>query len=294
MEVKRKNNKILWTQECVDYIIEQYVNNKKSIANIAKEIKTSPETVSKKLKENNVHIRTDREQAQKYFANEHYFDMIDSEHKAYWLGFLYADGYIMAKRKYNNKKVGLALGIKDKERLEAFKKDLDFTGPVNVYTTNTSYKENTVYGRVLITSDYMAQQLINKGCVEQKTKKIVFPDDSVVPKEYKYDFIRGYLDGDGSVIVEFKGDKLINAYINFTGTKEFLTGLKGFLGKSELELDKRHRNREDNIYALSIGGPMQTIEMCYRLYGHATTYMDRKYQKYRLLVNEYFRTGRAE
>lgn len=76
--------------------------------------------------------------------------------------------------------------------------------------------------------------------------------------------------------------------------KEFLTGLKNYLGKSKLELDKRYRDRNDNIYALNIGGSMQTIEMCYRLYGHATTYMDRKYQKYRLIVNEYFKTGRAE
>lgn len=294
MEVERINNKILWTQECINYIVEQYVNNKKSIANIAKEIKTSPGSVSKKLKENNIHIRTDREQALKYSANEHYFDVIDSEHKAYWLGFLYADGYIVSKRKHNSRKVGLALSIKDMERLEAFTEDINFTGPIKIYTINSSYKENTVYGRVLIASEHMAQQLIEKGCIEQKTKQLVFPDDSIVPKQYKYDFIRGYLDGDGSITVDIKNDKVINAYIGFTGTKEFLTGLKNYLGKSKLELDKRYRDRNDNIYALNIGGSMQTIEMCYRLYGHATTYMDRKYQKYRLIVNEYFKTGRAE
>lgn len=53
-------------------------------------------------------------------------------------------------------------------------------------------------------------------------------------------------------------------------------------------------SKEFNIYSLSIGGQMQTIEMCYRLYGHATTYMERKYKKYRLLVNTYFKTGRTE
>ena len=29
-----------------------------------------------------------------YNYNEKYFETIDSEHKAYWLGFLYADGYV--------------------------------------------------------------------------------------------------------------------------------------------------------------------------------------------------------
>lgn len=295
MEVKRtSNNRIIWSQECVNYIIEQYVDNKKSIANIAKEIKTSPEAVSKKLKESNIHIRTDREQALKYSVNEHYFDAIDNEHKAYWLGFLYADGYIVSKRKCGNRKVGLSLSIKDKERLEAFKEDINFTGPINIYSTNSSYKKNTVYGRVLITSEHMAQQLIKKGCIEQKTKQLVFPDDSIVPKQYKYDFIRGYLDGDGSITINIRNGKVINVCIGFTGTKEFLIRLKDYLGKSKIELDKRYKDRKDNIFALNIGGPMQTIEMCYRFYGHATTYMNRKYQKYRLLVNEYFKTGRAE
>ena len=140
----------------------------------------------------------------------------------------------------------------------------------------------------------MAQQLIEKGCVEQKTKKLTFPDDSIVPRELKYHFIRGYLDGDGSVMVYFKDGQLKNASISFTGTEEFLTGLKKYLNKPDLVLDKRYKDRDDNIYSLSIGGQMQTIEMCYRLYGHATTYMERKYKKYRLLVNAYFKTGRTE
>ena len=29
---------------------------------------------------------------QKYSLNDDYFSVIDNEHKAYWLGFLYADG----------------------------------------------------------------------------------------------------------------------------------------------------------------------------------------------------------
>lgn len=285
---------MLWNEECTNYVIDAYVNKRMSIDKIAVEMNTSPDSISKELKRNNVHIRTDREQALKYTVNEHYFDVIDNEHKAYWLGFFYADGYITQKRKHSNRKVGMSLGIRDIERLQALKEDLEFTGPINIYEVHNGYKEGAKYGRILITSEHMAQQLIEKGCVEQKTKKLTFPDDSIVPRELKYHFIRGYLDGDGSVMVYFKDGQLKNASISFTGTEEFLTGLKKYLNKPDLVLDKRYKDRDDNIYSLSIGGQMQTIEMCYRFYGHATTYMERKYKKYRLLVNAYFKTGRTE
>ena len=30
--------------------------------------------------------------------NEHFFDVIDTEEKAYWLGFIFADGYVAKDR----------------------------------------------------------------------------------------------------------------------------------------------------------------------------------------------------
>ena len=45
--------------------------------------------------------------------NECSFDTIDTEEKAYWLGFMYADGYISSK----NNQIGLSLAVKDIEHL---------------------------------------------------------------------------------------------------------------------------------------------------------------------------------
>src|SRR5271166_7037406 len=53
--------------------------------------------------------------------NHSIFETIDSEEKAYWLGFLLADGSIQV-RKNVQKIVKLALAIEDKEHLEKFKK----------------------------------------------------------------------------------------------------------------------------------------------------------------------------
>lgn len=49
--------------------------------------------------------------------NAHYFKFIDTKEKAYWLGFLCADGYI-SKTKYG--KLGIGLSVKDKVHLIKF------------------------------------------------------------------------------------------------------------------------------------------------------------------------------
>ena len=61
----------------------------------------------------------------KYTYNENYFKIIDSEEKAYWLGFLYADGCIT--RFYRNEKLKsmsleLTLQSNDIEHLKKFLK----------------------------------------------------------------------------------------------------------------------------------------------------------------------------
>lgn len=173
MQVPRgKMRKLLWNKECTEYAINLYVNEKMSIGNIAKEMDVSPKAVSIELKRNDVHIRTDREQSLKYTVNEKFFEIIDTEKKAYWLGFMYADGYITAERKHSGRKIGMSLSIKDIERLEAFKKDIEYTGDIKIYTVKQGYKLGVKYGRLIISSEKLASDLEDKGCFEQKKQKI--------------------------------------------------------------------------------------------------------------------------
>lgn len=65
----------------------------------------------------------------KYQVNENYFEKIDSEEKAYWLGFLYADGNV---RMHKNKSGILKLKLKqsDKKHIEKFSKCLNSNYPI--------------------------------------------------------------------------------------------------------------------------------------------------------------------
>ena len=54
----------------------------------------------------------------KHNLNKEYFKNIDTEEKAYWLGFIYADGYIIKSEK--NYELGIELNYKDVEHLNKF------------------------------------------------------------------------------------------------------------------------------------------------------------------------------
>lgn len=84
------------SEEIKEKIIKDYLNNK-SIRQIEKDYNVDRKTTGKFLEEKGIkslkgnHYR-------KYFHNENFFENIDTEEKAYWLGFMFADGYISEKR----------------------------------------------------------------------------------------------------------------------------------------------------------------------------------------------------
>ena len=59
----------------------------------------------------------------KYYRNSNIFEKIDTEEKAYWLGFLYADGYVDPERG----EIILGLAEKDKEHINKFINSYEMT-----------------------------------------------------------------------------------------------------------------------------------------------------------------------
>ena len=74
-------------------IISDY-NSGISVIKLIKKYHTSYDTIKKIFDENNITI-VNKQNRTKF--NESIFDNIDSEEKAYWLGFIYADGYISSR-----------------------------------------------------------------------------------------------------------------------------------------------------------------------------------------------------
>lgn len=244
-------------------IIEDYISGL-SAYKIAKKYNIHHSTVYRYLEENDIPRRSNKINSRKYTFNENYFDTIDTEEKAYWLGFIFADGF---QDKQNH--IGMALSAKDKPHLEEFKKALNATYEIKVYKAASGYKPGAEYARLLCKSKHCCNQLSKLGAIPHKTLQLNFPtylDDSL-----KHHFLRGYFDGDGSWSIA-KNTKL-GYQFKLCGTKDFLEGVCDILA-----LPKKLYKKGNNFY-ISKGGKYVLKIMEY-LYNDASIYLERKYKRF--------------
>lgn len=194
-----------------------------------------------------------------------YFDNIDTEEKAYWLGFLFADGAITQYQ--HSYDIELGLKIEDKNHVEKFAKAVG-----KEYVNSKS----TYRSRCILGSKHMFDTLCSYGCVPRKSLILKFPNKTI----FKYEslirhFIRGYVEGDGCL--SYCDKKHTTPCIRILGTEDFLNGIKEiFNSKNKLSL-----NSKDNeiTKVLSFTGK-KAFGFANYLYQDATVYLDRKYDRY--------------
>lgn len=253
-----------------------------SMRKVAHEAGVSPGTVNKVLKHFEEEARPVHSKGhskgtsknRKYFFDLNFFEVINTEEKAYWLGFLYADGYVSYKGV-----VQLALQERDVSHLEAFKQYLK--------TDNVPliYKDNTKAYSLSLCSVKMSTDLINLGCTQKKSLVLKFPTEEQVPKELIHHFMRGYFDGDGCIYVP---NISRNSVFSALGTKEFLDGYEEALlvGIKRDSPNKRtvRENWNENTQGIAYGGKLQVIKIFQYLYKDATIYLERKFNKFNNLL----------
>lgn len=229
-----------------------------------------------------------------YKHNESYFEKIDSEEKAYWLGFLYADGCIVRYYKDKEKKIvrsmslEITLAEKDRGHLEKFKNALNSNIVIRNRITKLNGKEYKSC-RIVIYSTKICEDLINLGCTPKKTYTLTFPTFDIVPKEYMRHFVRGFFDGDGCICVtEMSGNPHIITC--FTGMESMLQNILDYLISEQvirkipkLQYDKRGSKACD----LYIHGTDDNKEFLDFLYKDSNVYLDRKYQQYKNFYLDY-------
>ncbi len=189
----------------------------KSMRSIANELNYDRKKLSQELKRDGTTIKSRGRTKgnQKYRHNTQAFKVIDSEEKAYWLGFLYADGSIYEPRGG----VEITLAAKDVLHLKRLRDFLSPQSPIkpkDVVLNGVSYPAFRFY----VTSMEIVHDLIAKGCPPAKSLILQFPTPDVVPDHLIHHFMRGYFDGDGTS--HLRNDNQI--LIEILGTPEFLDG----------------------------------------------------------------------
>lgn len=197
------------------------------------------------------------------------FETIDTEEKAYWLGFLYADGSIGSKED----KIELGLAEKDLKHIEKFR---DFMNIKN----KISHRETTKSYRMSFRSSKCKQDLIDKGCVPKKSLILKYPTYEQVPKELTRHFIRGYFDGDGWFT---NTDSCFQ--VGIIGTENFI---QGFLDNIE-DINKTNKiftcHREEGAKRYIFGAYQDVLNFLNWIYKDSKVYLDRKYEYYLDFIN---------
>lgn len=245
--VRKNNGTIIWSQDQIEYIINEY-NVHHSTTIIANKFNVSTQAIRTLLRKNNVKVLSITELKHlKYPRNSFYFENIDCAEKAYWLGFLYADGYIS---KSGEIRINL---MKDDER--HLYKFLSAIGAINntiKYSKKVTKEKTYEQAYCNLRDVQMVKDLANKGCVNNKSLILKFPYDKLTSNLYSH-FIRGYIDGDGSIHYTCSGNaKTPNYRLNIAGTKDMLIAIRDILNKNNLALEDKK-----TFYCLTINGNKQ-------------------------------------
>ena len=95
--------------------------------------------------------------------NTKYFEMIDTEEKAYWLGFLYADGSLYKCKPNEGYRFELSLQTIDLKHIEKFAKAIDCDTKISLKTIKAKNKTYYAY-RLCFYCNEFAEILIKQGC----------------------------------------------------------------------------------------------------------------------------------
>lgn len=254
-------------------IIDEYLNTpekERSLTKLGNKYGVRRQKISEWLKDNGYEVINYQNRCR---IDETIFDNIDTEEKAYWLGFLYADGNISTI----GNRLEMNLSIKDLDHMFKFKRFLKLESEIRIDNNDST----SIKCRISVRNKHIWDQLNNKGCVPCKSLILKFPDKSIFKSEKLiYDFIRGYCDGDGSLGISIiKNSNNHQCWLSFVGTKDFLNGIQNFLGIIGTIRNKSCANWSNQAWELKYGGT-KARQIARLLYENSSIYLDRKYNKY--------------
>lgn len=263
----------------------KYYLDGKSIRQVAKAFQTTPKTIAKVLKREGVAIRQERPRL--YRLDKHYFDVIDSDNKAYILGLIFADGSLAAKKKT----FSISLVESDKDLLKAVSNAIGYSGPLMYIPAKTfSYRGKTYNGkaqnRLVVNCIEMYESLTRLGLMPNKSDKIRMPFP-FVPSHLLRHFIRGFFDGDGGIKRHLrKARKTVSYQAHICSNAAFCTQLKDYI-ESILGFHCSVSHTKGKAAYFVCGGNRQVEQFLDYLYFDAELFLIRKWMIYQEVKNRF-------
>lgn len=276
-------------QEDIEKMRLMYADNK-SLETIGKEFGITHGGVRQIFIKNDIERRNADDCHRKYDIREDFFDHIDTEEKAYFLGFLYADGCNQMNHMWS---IALDLQELDKEILYKFS-SLIYKDPIiakeQVKIIDRTKEGKGTFSKLCINSKHICLTLNDFGLSPKKSLTLKYPEK--LSENLHKHFIRGYFDGDGSLSNE--SSKVSDC--GLLSTKEFCNSIKEIVAPNNISSSFHHmtiyknsndeEKRNTNVYRLAFSGNRNIEKFLHWIYDDATIYLDRKYQRYLKFLNK--------
>lgn len=265
-----------------------YINGDLSYSDLCTKYNSSDYLMSTFFKQKGL---VKRRKVIKNSINEFLFDDINSSESAYIFGFYIADGCITSQDYFS-----IQISSQDIELLENIK--LILAPSCKIHITNDYVNQKTGITthslcKLIFKNKHISEILNKYGCGYNKTyldKSII----NIVPKEYMFDFIRGYFDGDGcissSIVVknyttktgESKSYSHTNVIFKITSkTPLILNEIKDFLLDNDINT---FIQIQKNTYEICTCSLEEICKLYNKLY-NGKLCLKRKFEKFKSIVN---------
>lgn len=211
----------------------------------------------------------------KYKIDQNFFNVWSKE-LAYFLGFFIADGHISLK----SRTISIKIQKRDAYILSKF---------LRLIKSNRPIKYEGGYPSLKVSNNLIIKRLIKLGCKPGDSINNSYP--KTMPTKYFFHFLRGYIDGDGSIyICKSKKSRQKNVLrVTILGSREFLQTL---IKKISFYLEKRieytiiGNSHSKSLYRVTFNGQLAR-RLCYEIYKNCgDLYIKRKRKKFEIHVKQ--------
>lgn len=244
------------------------VNAGKTVKEIAAVYKVCPSSIGRAMRKMDI---TYNLQVRKIDKDHNFFETIDTEIKAYLLGFLIADGCV-----YDNTRFGIMITKDDEEIVTLLKNNISPDSFVKNLQNTKGAKNRRPQVLIRINSEKLVSDLAKYGVVPRKTyKPIKLPN---ISDELIWHVIRGIFDGDGCITLG--GRKKNLRRVNITnGNPAIIYSIRDFLLSKGIKCSTSDRG---SCFSLNVDSQEHVFNFGTNIYKNSNFYLKRKFTKFDL------------
>lgn len=260
---------VKYSDEIVDIVLRDYMSGDSAVT-IAQRYKIKTGTVYSWIKKAGVSRQKGPISLCKNYT---YFDNIDTEMKAYFLGYIIADGNVsICKGQYAFK---ITLQYQDRYIIEKLVNELEAENHIRNFWQKSPTSDNVnQYSYVSIGNKHLVKSLMNLGIIPAKTFHETLPN--IRPDLVRH-MVRGFFDGDG---IACKTEKTY--CFGFIGNKQILTQLENILKWGNVFNPHVITN---GIYTVFTSDKKKLTDFYHYMYDDSSLFLQRKHDKLKVIID---------